>query len=74
MAYEKKVEAMIKNNKELNFKIVGLSLMFSRFSINYQNNPTQEMLNKCLEEFSAFTKKYESIIQEDLEKINLLGE
>ena len=64
-------DAQVKNvlggNTERKFTQFGFSLLITRLTLAYKNNPTDAVLQECIKEINSFFVKYEPIMKKDYE-------
>jgi hypothetical protein len=61
------VKKVLAGNVEYKFTQFGFSLLITRLTWTYKNNPTTAVLQECTKEINAFLSKYESIMKNDYE-------
>jgi len=61
------VKKVLEGNTERKFSQFGFSLLITRLTWTYKNNPTASVLQECTKEINAFLLKYEPIMKNDYE-------
>jgi len=61
------VKKVLAGNVEYKFTQFGFSLLVTRLTWTYKNNPTNAVLQECTKEINSFLSKYESIMKNDYE-------
>jgi hypothetical protein len=61
------VKNILEGSTERKFTQFGFSLLITRLTWTYKNNPSNAVLQECTREINAFLSKYESIMKNDYE-------
>ena len=59
------VKNVLEGNVEHKFSQFGFSLLITRLTWTYRNNPTTSVLQECTKEVNSFLSKYETIMKDD---------
>jgi hypothetical protein len=59
------VKDVLEGNAERKFTQFGFSLLITRLTWAYKNNPTNAVLQECTKEINTFLSKYETIMKND---------
>lgn len=68
LVFRKLIEQKVKYQSDN----LGLNLLISRLQRKYAGDPSNEVLDGCVQEMNAFFSKYEKILQNETEKLKTL--
>jgi len=65
---ETHVKNVLEGSAERKFTQFGFSLLVTRLTWSYKNNPTSAVLQECTKEINSFLSKYEPIMKNDYDQ------